>query len=259
MLAIFRKLYGTGVIHGIISVERGGKTMGKYIVETKNLKKYYEMGNNTVKALDGVDFCVKEHEFVAIIGKSGSGKSTLLHMLGGLDIPTSGEVVVDGKALLGLKKEQLAIFRRRNIGFIFQNYNLVPDLSVYENVILPVELDGRHVDREYVKEILELLGLSEKKDTLPGNLSGGQQQRAAIARALAAKPAIILADEPTGNLDSATSHDVLGLLKMAAKQFCQTLILITHDRDIAQLADRIVHIEDGRIVGDTRKGSDVDA
>ena len=233
--------------------------MGKYIVETKNLKKYYEMGNNTVKALDGVDFCVKEHEFVAIIGKSGSGKSTLLHMLGGLDIPTSGEVVVDGKALLGLKKEQLAIFRRRNIGFIFQNYNLVPDLSVYENVILPVELDGRHVDREYVKEILELLGLSEKKDTLPGNLSGGQQQRAAIARALAAKSAIILADEPTGNLDSATSHDVLGLLKMAAKQFCQTLILITHDRDIAQLADRIVHIEDGRIVGDTRKGSDVDA
>lgn len=233
--------------------------MGKYIVETKNLKKYYEMGNNTVKALDGVDFCVKEHEFVAIIGKSGSGKSTLLHMLGGLDIPTSGEVVVDGKALLGLKKEQLAIFRRRNIGFIFQNYNLVPDLSVYENVILPVELDGRHVDREYVKEILELLGLSEKKDTLPGNLSGVQQQRAAIARALAAKPAIILADEPTGNLDSATSHDVLGLLKMAAKQFCQTLILITHDRDIAQLADRIVHIEDGRIVGDTRKGSDVDA
>ncbi|WP_337473417.1 ABC transporter ATP-binding protein [Jutongia sp.] len=233
--------------------------MGKYIVETKNLKKYYEMGNNTVKALDGVDFCVKEHEFVAIIGKSGSGKSTLLHMLGGLDIPTSGEVVVDGKALLGLKKEQLAIFRRRNIGFIFQNYNLVPDLSVYENVILPVELDGRHVDQEYVKEILELLGLSEKKDTLPGNLSGGQQQRAAIARALAAKPAIILADEPTGNLDSATSHDVLGLLKMAAKQFCQTLILITHDRDIAQLADRIVHIEDGRIVGDTRKGSDVDA
>ena len=233
--------------------------MGQYIVETKNLKKYYEMGNNTVKALDGVDFCVKEHEFVAIIGKSGSGKSTLLHMLGGLDIPTSGEVVVDGKALLGLKKEQLAIFRRRNIGFIFQNYNLVPDLSVYENVILPVELDGRHVDREYVKEILELLGLSEKMDTLPGNLSGGQQQRAAIARALAAKPAIILADEPTGNLDSATSHDVLGLLKMAAKQFCQTLILITHDRDIAQLADRIVHIEDGRIVEDTRKGSDADA
>ena len=240
-------------------MEKKNVESGEILLEVKNLKKYYEMGNNTVKALDGVDFCVKEHEFVAIIGKSGSGKSTLLHMLGGLDIPTSGEVVVDGKALLGLKKEQLAIFRRRNIGFIFQNYNLVPDLSVYENVILPVELDGRHVDREYVKEILELLGLSEKKDTLPGNLSGGQQQRAAIARALAAKPAIILADEPTGNLDSATSHDVLGLLKMAAKQFCQTLILITHDRDIAQLADRIVHIEDGRIVGDTRKGSDTDA
>ena len=233
--------------------------MKEYIVETKSLKKYYQMGENTVKALDGVDFRVKAREFVAIIGKSGSGKSTLLHMLGGLDEPTDGSVLIDGKILSGLKKEQLAILRRRKIGFIFQNYNLVPDLSVYENVILPVELDGRHVDREYVKEILELLGLSEKKDTLPGNLSGGQQQRAAIARALAAKPAIILADEPTGNLDSATSHDVLGLLKMAAKQFCQTLILITHDRDIAQLADRIVHIEDGRIVGDTRKGSDVDA
>ena len=206
--------------------------MEKYIVETRNLKKYYQMGENTVKALDGVDFRVEDQEFVAIIGKSGSGKSTLLHMLGGLDVPTEGEVVVEGKRLLGMKKEQLAIFRRRKIGFIFQNYNLVPDLNVYENVILPVELDGRKVDEEYV------------------------EQRAAIARALAAKPAIILADEPTGNLDSVTSHDVLGLLKMAAKQFSQTLILITHDRDIAQLADRIVHIEDGKIVGDTRKGSD---
>ena len=164
--------------------------------------------------------------------------------------------MVEGKRLLGMKKEQLAIFRRRNIGFIFQNYNLVPDLNVYENVILPVELDGRKVDEEYVDEILELLGLTEKREALPGTLSGGQQQRAAIARALATKPAIILADEPTGNLDSVTSHDVLGLLKMAAKQFSQTLILITHDRDIAQLADRIVHIEDGKIVGDTRKGSD---
>ena len=164
--------------------------------------------------------------------------------------------MVEGKCLLGLKKEQLAIFRRRKIGFIFQNYNLVPDLNVYENVILPVELDGRKVDVEYVDGILELLGLSEKREALPGTLSGGQQQRAAIARALAAKPAIILADEPTGNLDSVTSHDVLGLLKMAARQFSQTLILITHDRDIAQLADRIVHIEDGKIVGDTRKGSD---
>lgn len=231
----------------------------KYIVETKNLKKYYQMGENTVKALDGVDLCVKDQEFVAIIGKSGSGKSTLLHMLGGLDKPTEGEVLVDGKSILGWKKEQLAIFRRRKIGFIFQNYNLIPDLNIYENVILPVELDGRKVDVEYVDQILELLGLSEKREALPGTLSGGQQQRTAIARALATKPAIILADEPTGNLDSVTSHDVLGLLKMAAKQFSQTIVLITHDRDIAQLADRIVHIEDGKIVGDTKKGSDLHA
>lgn len=227
--------------------------MKNFIVETRNLKKYYQMGENTVKALDGVDFRVKDREFVAIIGKSGSGKSTLLHMLGGLDVPTEGEVLIDGKRLKGLKKEQLAVFRRRKIGFIFQNYNLVPDLNVYENVILPIELDGRKVGTEYVNGILELLGLSEKKEVLPGTLSGGQQQRVAIARALAAKPAILLADEPTGNLDSATSHDVLGLLKMASKQFGQTLILITHDRDIAQLADRIVHIEDGKIVGDTGK------
>ena len=227
--------------------------MKNFIVETRNLKKYYQMGENTVKALDGVDFRVKDREFVAIIGKSGSGKSTLLHMLGGLDVPTEGEVLIDGKRLKGLKKEQLAVFRRRKIGFVFQNYNLVPDLNVYENVILPIELDGRKVDTEYVNGILELLGLSEKKEVLPGTLSGGQQQRVAIARALAAKPAILLADEPTGNLDSATSHDVLGLLKMASKQFGQTLILITHDRDIAQLADRIVHIEDGKIVRDTGK------
>ena len=231
----------------------------KYIVETKNLKKYYQTGSNTVKALDGVDFCVKDQEFVAIIGKSGSGKSTLLHMLGGLDSPTEGKVLIEGKRLEGLKKEQLAIFRRRNVGFIFQNYNLVPDLNVYENVILPVELDGRKVDIAYVNEIIDLLGISEKKDAFPGTLSGGQQQRVAIARALAAKPAIILADEPTGNLDSVTSHEVLGLLKMAAKQFSQTIILITHDRDIAQLADRIVHIEDGKIVGDTEKAGDVHA
>ena len=233
--------------------------MKEYIVETKSLKKYYQMGENTVKALDGVDFRVKAREFVAIIGKSGSGKSTLLHMLGGLDEPTDGSVLIDGKILSGLKKEQLAIFRRRKIGFIFQNYNLVPDLNVYENVILPVELDGRKVDEEYVSEILELLGLSKKKDAFPGNLSGGQQQRVAIARAVAAKPVIILADEPTGNLDSATSHEVLGLLKMAARQFSQTIILITHDRDIAQLADRIVHIEDGKIVGNTGKGRELHA
>ena len=227
--------------------------MNEYIVETKNLKKYYQMGDNTIKALDGVDFHVKNQEFVAIIGKSGSGKSTLLHMLGGLDVPTEGEVLIDGKCLLGLKKEQHAIFRRRKIGFIFQNYNLVPDLNGYENVILPVELDGRKVDAEYVDGILELLSVAEKKEALPGTLSGGQQQRVAIARALAAKPAIILADEPTGNLDSATSHEVLGLLKMVAQQFQQTIVLITHDRDIAQLADRIVHIEDGKIVGDTKR------
>ena len=233
--------------------------MKEYIVETKSLKKYYQMGENTVKALDGVDFRVKAREFVAIIGKSGSGKSTLLHMLGGLDEPTDGSVLIDGKILSGLKKEQLAILRRRKIGFIFQNYNLVPDLNVYENVVLPVELDGRKVDEEYVSEILELLGLSKKKDAFPGNLSGGQQQRVAIARAVAAKPVIILADEPTGNLDSATSHEVLGLLKMAARQFSQTIILITHDRDIAQLADRIVHMEDGKIVGNTGKGSELHA
>lgn len=233
--------------------------MKEYIVETKSLKKYYQMGENTVKALDGVDFRVKAREFVAIIGKSGSGKSTLLHMLGGLDEPTDGSVLIDGKILSGLKKEQLAILRRRKIGFIFQNYNLVPDLNVYENVVLPVELDGRKVDEEYVSEILELLGLSKKKDAFPGNLSGGQQQRVAIARAVAAKPVIILADEPTGNLDSATSHEVLGLLKMAARQFSQTIILITHDRDIAQLADSIVHIEDGKIVGNTGKGSELHA
>lgn len=233
--------------------------MKEYIVETKNLKKYYQVGGNVVKALDGIDFCVKDQEFVAIIGKSGSGKSTLLHMLGGLDIPTEGDVVIAGKSILGLKKEQLAIFRRRNIGFVFQAYNLVPDLNVYENVILPIELDGRKVDKKYVNEILELLGMSDKKNVLPGMLSGGQQQRTAIARALATKPSIILADEPTGNLDSVTSHEVLGLLKMVAKQFRQTIILITHDRDIAQLADRIVHIEDGRIVGDTEKGCDIHA
>ena len=226
--------------------------MKEYIVETRSLKKYYQMGENTVKALDGVDFRVKDQEFVAIIGKSGSGKSTLLHMLGGLDVPTEGEVLVEGKCLLGLKKEQLAIFRRRKIGFIFQNYNLVPDLNVYENVILPVELDGRKVDVEYVDGILELLGLSEKREALPGTLSGGQQQRAAIARALASKPAIILADEPTGNLDSKNSQEIVELLKMSNKKYDQTLIIITHDENIALQADRIIAIEDGRITRDER-------
>lgn len=219
-------------------------------VKTQNLKKYYQLGKNTVKALDGVDFLVQEQEFVSIIGKSGSGKSTLLHMLGGLDTPTSGSVWIDGKNLAELNQEQLAIFRRRKVGFIFQNYNLVPDLNVYENVVLPIELDGRHIDRKFVDEILNLLKLEEKREALPHTLSGGQQQRVAIARAIASKPAIILADEPTGNLDTATSHDVMGLLKLAAGKFQQTIILITHDHDIAQLADRIVRIEDGKIVKD---------
>lgn len=222
--------------------------MKEQIVRTEGLKKYYRLGENTVKALDGVDFSVKEREFVAIIGKSGSGKSTLLHMIGGLDVPTAGEVYVDGKRLSGMNREQLAIFRRRKVGFVFQNYNLVPDLNVYDNVVLPVELDGKRIDRRFVREILELLQLEEKADAFPGMLSGGQQQRAAIARAVAAKPSIILADEPTGNLDTASGHDVMGLLKVAAKQFQQTVILITHDNDIAQMADRIVHIEDGKIV-----------
>lgn len=224
------------------------RDMRNDIVRTEKLKKYYRLGENTVKALDGVDFSVKEREFVAIIGRSGSGKSTLLHMIGGLDVPTAGEVYVDGKRLSGMNREQLAVFRRRKVGFVFQNYNLVPDLNVYDNVVLPVELDGKRIDRRFVREILELLQLEEKADAFPGMLSGGQQQRAAIARAVAAKPSIILADEPTGNLDTASGHDVMGLLKVAAKQFQQTVILITHDNDIAQMADRIVHIEDGKIV-----------
>lgn len=218
------------------------------IVKTVGLKKYYKIENYVVKALDGVDFSVKEGEFVAIVGKSGSGKSTLLHMLGGLDVPTEGEVIINGKQLQNLKKEQLTIFRRRKVGFVFQSYNLIPDLNVYENIILPIELDGGHVDKEYIDMLIQLLHLEEKQETLPKTLSGGQQQRVAIARALSTKPAIVLADEPTGNLDSATSHDVLGLLILTAKKFQQTLIVITHDEDIAQLADRIVRIEDGRIV-----------
>lgn len=229
--------------------------MESYIVEMRNLKKYYQQGVNTVKALDGVDFRVKAEEFVAIIGKSGSGKSTLLHMIGGLDVPTGGEVIVGGRNLAGLTKEQLAAFRRRKIGFVFQSYNLVQDLNVYENIILPVELDGKHVDKKFVDEIMELLQLGEKREALPSMLSGGQQQRVAIARAIAATPTLLLCDEPTGNLDTATSHDVLGLLKIVAKQFRQTIVLITHDNDIAQMADRIVRIEDGKIV----RGSDFHA
>ena len=229
--------------------------MESWIVETKNLKKYYQLGSNTVKALDGVNFRVKPQEFVAIIGKSGSGKSTLIHMIGGLDVPTEGEVIVAGKNLAGLTREQLAVFRRRRVGFVFQSYNLVPDLNIYENVVLPIELDGKRIDKEFVDGILALLQLTDKKEALPSTLSGGQQQRVAIARAIAAKPQILLCDEPTGNLDTATSHDVMGLLKIVAKQFRQIIVLITHDNDIAQMADRIVRIEDGKIV----KGSEFHA
>lgn len=218
------------------------------MVETRALKKYYKLGDNTVKALDDINFRVREQEFVAIIGKSGSGKSTLLHMLGGLDVPTSGEVCIAGRNIAGMNREELTIFRRRKVGFIFQSYNLVQDLNVYENIVLPVKLDGKRVDRDFVEEIIQLLQLEDKKAALPGILSGGQQQRVAIARALAAKPQIILADEPTGNLDSMTSHEVMGLLKVVAKRYAQTIILITHDQDIAQMADRIVRIEDGRII-----------
>lgn len=231
------------------------------MVETQNLRKYYQLGTNTVKALDGVNFRVKEQEFVAIIGKSGSGKSTLLHMLGGLDTPSEGEVCIAGKNIAGMNREELTIFRRRKVGFIFQSYNLVQDLNVYENIVLPIRLDGKRVDRDFVEEIMQLLQINDKKQALPGTLSGGQQQRVAIARALAAKPQIILADEPTGNLDSVTSHEVMGLLKVVAKRYAQTIILITHDQDIAQMADRIVRIEDGRIVSGNlgEKAGDRDA
>jgi putative ABC transport system ATP-binding protein len=218
------------------------------ILETRDLKKYYGAGDTQVKALDGVDLNIQQGEFVAIVGTSGSGKSTLLHMLGGLDRPTSGTVTVDGKDIFALKDEALTIFRRRKIGFVFQSYNLVPVLSVWENIVLPVELDGRKVDEAYVEEVIATLGLEKKLRNLPGQLSGGQQQRVAIARALATKPAILLADEPTGNLDSRTSQDVLGLMKVTGQKFAQTMVMITHNEEIAQLADRIVRIEDGRIV-----------
>lgn len=217
------------------------------ILETYNLKKIYGNGENEVHALDGVSLEVKQGEFVSVVGTSGSGKSTLLHMLGGLDRPDDGDVFVDGKDIFSLGDEELTIFRRRKIGFIFQNYNLVPSLNVYENIVLPVQLDGKEPDRKYIDSIIETLGLLEKLDNLPNNLSGGQQQRVAIARALASKPAIILADEPTGNLDSKTSQDVLGLLKVTSAKYSQTIVMITHNEEIAQLADRIIRIEDGRI------------
>ena len=218
------------------------------ILETKDLRKFYGSGDTQVKALDGVDLSVENGEFVAIVGTSGSGKSTLLHMLGGLDRPTSGAVLVDGKDIFSLKDEELTIFRRRKIGFVFQSYNLVPVLSVYENIVLPIQLDGGKVDQSYVNQVIEALGLEQKLQNLPSQLSGRQQQRVAIARALATKPAIILADEPTGNLDSKTSQDVLSLMKVTGQKFAQTMVMITHNEEIAQMADRIVRIEDGRIV-----------
>lgn len=217
------------------------------VLETRKLKKYYGKEPNITKALDGVSLSITQGEFAAIVGTSGSGKSTLLHMMSGLDVPTSGSVKIKGKELSELNEEQLTIFRRQHIGFVFQNYNLIPILNVYENIVLPVKLDGGTVDKGFMREIVKTLALDGKLSNMPNNLSGGQQQRVAIARALMSKPAIILADEPTGNLDSRTSEDVLGLLKMTSDQFKQTLVMITHNNEIAKLADRIIHIEDGKI------------
>lgn len=223
------------------------------ILETTNLKKYYGEGAVQVKALDGIDLSIEEGEFTAVVGTSGSGKSTLLHMLGGLDYATSGTVEVAGKKIFELNENDLTIFRRRQIGFIFQSYNLVPILSVYENIVLPMELDGRRVDKAFLDQIVGTLGLEKKLDNLPGQLSGGQQQRVAIARALVTKPAIILADEPTGNLDSRTTQEVLGLLKLTGEQFHQTIVMITHNEALSQLCDRVIRMEDGRIVHDYRR------
>ncbi len=218
------------------------------ILETKSLKKYYGKDENIVKAIDNTSLEINQGEFVAIVGKSGSGKSTLLHMLGGLDRPTSGSVYIDNKDIFSLNDDKLSIFRRRKIGFIFQYYNLIQSLNVWENIILPIGLDNRKVDIEFVNEILKTLGLDDKKEKLPNTLSGGQQQRVAIARALAARPAIILADEPTGNLDSKTSDEVMTMLKTMVRKYSQTLIMITHDEGIAQMADRVIHIEDGKVI-----------
>lgn len=228
--------------------------MEDIMVKTSSLTKHYEAGTHTVVALNGVDFAVKRREFVSIIGKSGCGKSTLLHMLGGLDSPTSGTVIVDGTNLSEMNQNQLALFRRRKVGFIFQQYNLIPDLNVYDNILFPLELDGVSADQAFIQGLLNTLHLTDKTEMFPSMLSGGEQQRVAIARALATKPAIILADEPTGNLDTASSHDVIGLLKVIARAYQQTLIVITHDLDIAQMADRIVRLQDGKLVG----GSDSD-
>ncbi|WP_346663093.1 ABC transporter ATP-binding protein [uncultured Merdimonas sp.] len=220
----------------------------KAILETKDLVKYYGSGDNLVKAIDHTDIRVEPGEFVAVVGRSGSGKSTLLHMLGGLDRPDSGKVLVEGRDIFRLKDDRLAVFRRRKIGFIFQSYNLVPSLNVWENIVLPIGLDGRKVDREYVMDIVQKIGMSDRLHALPGTLSGGQQQRVAIARALASRPAIILADEPTGNLDSRTEIEVVSLLKHCVTEYGQTLVMITHDETIAQMADRMIVIEDGKVV-----------
>lgn len=217
------------------------------ILKTENLTKYYDTGEVTVKALDGVDLSVEKGEFLAVVGTSGSGKSTLLHMMGGLDIPTSGRVILEGRDISRMKKDELTIFRRRNIGFVFQNYNLLPLMNVYQNIVLPIRLDGIVPDKKYVENIISTLGLGEKKYAMPNQLSGGQQQRVALARALAAKPAIILADEPTGNLDSRMGQDVLGLLKTTGECFGQTIVMITHNDEAAQMAGRIIRIEDGKI------------
>ena len=218
------------------------------ILSVQDLKKYYQMGENTVKALDGVNLDIKEGEFLAIVGTSGSGKSTLLHMLGGLDNPTSGKILIDGKDISKLSRDELTIYRRRKIGFVFQNYNLLSHMNAYENIVLPIKLDGIQPDNNYITEILRLLKLENKKYSMPSQLSGGQQQRVALARALASKPAIILADEPTGNLDSRTSQDVLGLMKISGQKLAQTIVMITHNDEIAQMADRIIRLEDGKIV-----------
>lgn len=218
------------------------------ILSVRNLKKYYNTGENTVKALDGIDLDICKGEFLAVVGTSGSGKSTLLHMLGGLDNPTSGEIIIDRRNISGLSRDELTVYRRRKIGFVFQNYNLLPLMNVYENIVLPIKLDGIKPDDDYVEEILKLLKLEDKKYFMPNQLSGGQQQRVALARALAIKPAIILADEPTGNLDSRTSQDVLGLIKISSQNLAQTIVMITHNEEIAQMADRIIRIEDGKIV-----------
>ena len=247
MIQIFLLVCRENMVFMTPGLYRGGKDTVN-VLSTKDLRKIYGSGENEVHALDGVDFAVEKGEFLAIVGTSGSGKSTLLHMLGGLDRPTSGQVTVDGKDIFTLKDEELTIFRRRKIGFVFQSYNLIPVLNVYENIVLPIQLDGGRPDEEYIQGVIRTLGLESKLNNLPNQLSGGQQQRVAIARALATKPAIILADEPTGNLDSKTSQDVLGLLKITGQKFKQTIVMITHNEEIAQLADRIIRIEDGKIM-----------